>query len=227
MIFKQETRAYLFLTALVICGLAGSLITAPRIVHFGIDFPFSNIVFSIMTYPVVDCICELWGKQAARQTMWLGLISQTLLAGIIQLSILTPCASFMQHQAEYESVLSIGSSVLIASLCAFSISQVLDITVYQKIKELSLGKHLWLRSNAATFLGQALDSIIFINIVFAGSNQKLSIIMGSVLVKIILSFMMTPVVYCIILTVNKYLGSDTMAFKGGAECLPKTAIVQA
>lgn len=209
MTFKQETKAYLFLTTLVICGLGGSLITAPKIVHFGIDFPFSNIVFSIMTYPIVDCICELWGKQAARQAMWLGLLSQALLACTIQLSILAPSTSFMQHQAEYASVLSIGSNVLIASLCAFSLSQMIDITVYQKIKELSQGKHLWLRSNVATFLGQTLDSIIFINIVFAGSNHKFNIIVGSVLVKIILSFMMTPVVYCIIFAVNKYLNLDS------------------
>lgn len=58
-LLAREIRVYIFLTCLVICGLAGSLITAPKIVHFGINFPFSNIVFSILTYPIIDCICEL------------------------------------------------------------------------------------------------------------------------------------------------------------------------
>lgn len=60
---SKEIRAYVILTTLVICGLAGSLITGSKIIHMGINFPFSNIVFSIFTYPIVDCICELWGKK--------------------------------------------------------------------------------------------------------------------------------------------------------------------
>lgn len=212
-LLTREIRAYMFLTSLVICGLAGSLITAPKIIHLGINFPFSNIIFSILTYPIVDCICELWGKRIARQTLWFGLASQVLIMCIIQISIFTPHASFWQLQSEYQSILSTGVNVVIASLLAFSVSQILDITVYQKLKEFSKGKQLWLRSNLSTFLGQAIDSIIFINIIFFNSNQKWSILFGSILIKIILSFMMTPVVYFIILTVNKYLDSNTLAFE--------------
>jgi hypothetical protein len=210
---KKEIRAYTFLTSLVICGLAGSLITAPKVVHFGINFPFSNLIFSIFTYPIVDCICELWGKPAARQAMWFGLFSQLLITCIIQLSIIAPPAAFWQLQSEYQAVLSTGINVVIASLIAFAISQILDITVYQKIKEFSRGKQLWLRSNIATYIGQTLDSIIFVNIVFYASNQKFDILLGSIVIKIILSFLMTPIVYMIILSVNKYLDSNTMAFK--------------
>lgn len=210
---KKEIRAYVFLTSLVICGLAGSLITAPKIVHFGINFPFSNIVFSILTYPMVDCICELWGKQAARQAVWFGLSSQILVTLIIQLSIIAPHSSFWHLQSQYQLILSTGIKVLMASLIAFATSQILDIFVYQKIKEISQGKKLWLRSNLATYLGQTIDSIIFVSIVFFSYDQKLNILVGSILVKIILSFLMTPIVYIIIYAVNSYLDSNTMAFK--------------
>jgi uncharacterized PurR-regulated membrane protein YhhQ (DUF165 family) len=70
-------------------------------------------------------------------------------------------------------------------------------------------------------LGQAIDSIIFINIVFFNSNQKLNILFGSILIKIILSFLMTPVVYFIIFAVNKYLDSNTLAFKAEDEIGPR------
>jgi uncharacterized integral membrane protein (TIGR00697 family) len=212
-LLTREIRAYMILTSLVICGLAGSLITAPKIIHLGINFPFSNIIFSILTYPIVDCICELWGKTMARQTLWFGLASQILIMCIIQISIFAPHASFWHLQSEYQLILSTGVNVVIASLVAFTISQILDITVYQKLKELSEGRKLWLRSNISTFLGQAIDSIIFINIIFFNSNQKWSILFGSILIKIILSFMMTPVVYFIIFTVNQYLDSNTLAFR--------------
>src|SRR5205809_570396 len=100
-LYTQENRAYIFLTSLIICGLAASLITAPKVVHFGIDFPFSNIIFAALTYPITGCICELWGISAARQALWLGLLSQTLFSVIIQISISTPPSAFWPLQAEY------------------------------------------------------------------------------------------------------------------------------
>ncbi len=210
---KKEVRAYTFLVGLVICGLAGSLITASKIVYFGINFPFSNLVFSIFTYPIVDCICELWGKQAARQALWFGLGGQLLLTLIIQLSIMAPHATFWHLQTEYQKTLSIGLNVVMASCIAFAISQVLDIVVYQKLKEFCQGKKLWIRSNLSTYLGQAVDSILFVNIVFYHLDQKTNIMLGSIMVKVILSFLMTPIVYLIVYGVHRYLDSHTLAFK--------------
>lgn len=210
---QKDIRAYSLLTALVICGLTSSVITASKVVHFGINFPFSNIVFSIFTYPIVDCICELWGKKVARQTIWFSLISQLLFTFIIQLSVVIPHADFWSLQHEYQLILSTGGWVVLASLLAFTSSQIFDVFIYQKIKEYSRGKQLWLRSNISTYLGQAVDSMIFVTIVFHASQHKLNILVGSILVKIILSFLMTPVVYCIVLSVNRYLNNNTFAFK--------------
>lgn len=210
---QKETRAYCLLTSLVICGLVSSIITGSKIVHLGIDFPFSNIIFSIFTYPIVDCICELWGKKIARQTLWIGLSCQLLVAIIIQLSIMVSPSPYWHRQNEYQTILSVSGSVVLASILAFSLSQILDIFVYQKIKEWSKGKWLWLRSNISTYLGQIIDSSIFVMIVFYSSPQKLDILMGSVIVKIILSFAMTPLVYLIVIEVNRYLDSNTLAFK--------------
>lgn len=63
------------------------------------------------------------------------------------------------------------------------------------------------------YLRQTIDSIVFINIVFSGSNQKWSLIFGSVSVKIVLSFLVTPLVYLIVYAVNYYLDAKTLAFK--------------
>jgi len=209
----RETRAYLFLTSLVICGLACSVITASKVVDVGVSLPFSTIVFSIFTYPIVDCICELWGKRIARQTLWLGLFSQFLVMMIIQLSIIIPATDFWHLQTEYQAVLAASGTVVLASLAAFTISQILDIAVYQRIKEISHGRWLWLRSNISIYLGQTLDSFIFIMIVFHDSDKKFTILWGAVCVKMVLSLLMTPVIYLIVITTNRYLGNNTLAFR--------------
>ncbi len=161
MLDTKNVRAYLILVILIICGLAVATVTATKVVHIGVNFPFSNIVFSIFTYPLVDCICEIWGKKIARQTVWLALAGQLIIVLLLQLSIVTPHATFWTMQHAYQTILSTSGSVVIASMLAFIASQFLDIFVYQKIKDISRGKWLWLRSNLSTFLGQFVDSIIF------------------------------------------------------------------
>lgn len=211
----KDIKIYLFLIAVVICGLTASIITAPKISQVGsIQFPFSNLVFSLLTYPIVDCICELWGKKAARLAMWLGLFCQLLVTLIIQLSIDMPPSPLWSLQTAYQAVLGTGLSVVIASLIAFSCSQLVDVVIYQWIKEKSAGRFLWLRSNISTYLGQILDSVIFIHIVFFDLPEKFKVIMGSVLVKIALSAAMTPVVYLIVIGIHAYLNHQTLAFKG-------------
>ncbi len=150
---RKEMLAYTVLTSLVICGLASAIVTATKVVHLGINFPFSNIVFSIFTYPIVDCICELWGKKLARQTIWIGLISQFIITIFIQLSIITPHADFWTIQQEYQLILSVSGNVVLASLAAFLVSQLLDVMIYQRLKEISRGKWLWLRTNISTYVG--------------------------------------------------------------------------
>ncbi len=213
-VLTKDIRAYIILTALVICGLACSIVTAPKVVHWGINFPFSNLVFSIFTYPIVDCICELWGKKAARQTVLIGLGSQLLISLLIYFSIVIPHADYWTLQTEYQTILSVSGLVVLSSLLAFGISQLLDIFIYQRIKEACAGKWLWLRSNTSIFLGQIVDSSIFVLLVFHASDHKFNILLGSIIVKIVLAILMTPVIYCIVLFVNHYLEGNTLAFKG-------------
>lgn len=76
---------------------------------------------------------------------------------------------------------------------------------------------LWLRSNISTYIGQILDSTIFILIIFHSSSEKFNILEGSIIIKIILSLLMTPIIYFIVVMTNKYLDGNTLAFKSDDE----------
>lgn len=192
---------------LSVSGLTASNITAAKVVHIGVNFPFSNLIFSIFTFPVVDSICEVWGRRAAFQAVVFGLMSQVLFMLLIQVSILAPAASFWHSQDEYIHVLSVTGKVVIASGIAFSISQVMDVLIYQRIKDWSQGKWMWLRGNISTVMGQAVDSAIFIAIIFATSAHKLEIFMGSMTIKVVIAMLMTPFMYALVYGLRWYLVS--------------------
>lgn len=210
---SKAVRIYMVLTAIVICGLAAASVTVSKVVHFGLNFPFANLIFSVCTFPIIDVICELWGKKIARQTVWLAIGSQLLVVSFLQLAILAPHASFWAQQSAFQTVLAASGLVVLASTLAFITSQLLDVLIYQHIKKASNGKWLWLRNNVSTFIGQFVDSTILISIVFHASNNKLELLTGSFIVKMTISIAMTPVVYGLVIWINKALNGETQAFK--------------
>ena len=57
---------------------------------------------------------------------------------------------------------------VIGSISAYLISQTFDVWIFNKIKDITGGKHLWLRNNVSTLSSQALDTFIYIVWVIAG-----------------------------------------------------------
>ncbi len=213
MLLTRQLLSYIILLGLAICGLATSTVVASKILHIGLNFPASNLTFSILSYPMINCICELWGKKLAKQSLVIAVSCQALIALLIRLIIALPGAPYWNLSNEFYDVLASSSAVLLASLLAFGISQILDIIIYQGIKKINKGRWLWLRTNTSTICGQAIDAAIFVAIVFHASAYKWNIFMGAITVKIALSLLMTPIIYLVVIVINRWLGGETLAFK--------------
>ncbi|MDF1654290.1 MAG: queuosine precursor transporter [Coxiellaceae bacterium] len=209
----RQLLSYIILLSLVITGLATSTVVASKVLHIGINFPAANLTFSILSYPMINCICELWGKKLAKQSLVIAVGCQALLALLIRLVIALPSAPYWSLSNEFYDVLASSSSVLLASLLAFGISQLLDIIIYQGIKKMNRGRWLWLRANASTICGQIIDASIFVAIVFHASTHKWNIFLGALTVKIVLSIAMTPIIYLVVISLNRWLDGKTMAFQ--------------
>ncbi|MDF1795053.1 MAG: queuosine precursor transporter [Coxiellaceae bacterium] len=209
----RQLLSYIILLSLTISGLATSTVVASKILHIGINFPAANLTFSILSYPMINCICELWGKRLAKQSLVIAVGCQALIALLIRLIIALPSAPYWDLSKAFYDVLASSSSVLAASLLAFGVSQLLDIIIYQHIKKISHGRQLWLRSNVSTICGQIIDAAIFVIIVFHASTHQWNIYVGAITVKIVLSILMTPAIYLVVIGINRWLGGNTMAFK--------------
>lgn len=205
---NRDYIVYVLLISLIVCGQASSLVTGGKLVHVGVDFPFSNITFSLFTYPLIDCICEIWGKRPAKVAMYIGLFSQLLIALLIQLSIAMPATPGWQHQDMYASILSVTGYVMVAGFAAFTVSLFIDILIYQKIKKITGIKWLWLRSLVSTGIGQSIDSIIFVSIVFYQSGNLFHLISGSIILKLFLSILIVPIYYFIVWAARSYISSN-------------------
>lgn len=87
--------------------------------------------------------------------------------------------------------------IAIASICAFIVSQTIDVNVFFLFKN-KLPKLWWLRNNASTIIAQFFDTMIFFHIAFFGVKSIKECVLMALFdfgIKIILSVINTPFFY--------------------------------
>lgn len=212
--FTREQKIYCALNFLVIVGLCASAITASKIIQIGaFVFPCSNLIFSLLTFPVTDVISEIWGSHEAKRTVWISFAAQVLFVVLIQSSVYLPAAATWGNNGAYHLVLGSGPRIVLASMVAFLTSQIWDVVVYDKLKALTKGRYLVLRNNVSTFSSQLVNSALFITIAFYGTQPVLQLIFGSILLKWVIAAIDTPLVYWGVRAIDKALDGKTNAYQ--------------
>ena len=86
-------------------------------------------------------------------------------------------------------------------MVAFLVSQNHDVLAFDMWKRITGGKHLWLRNNASTSVSQAIDTVIFVLLAFAGTyswSTIWSMIWVTYVIKLAVALADTPFVYLLV-----------------------------
>lgn len=163
-----------------------------------------TIAFS-MTFLTTDIITEHYGPQMARKTILLSFLTQFLFS--IMMFITLGYKSITDTQSYYSAIFTLFTPSLrlfIASICAFIMSQLLDVFLFDKIRNCFKGiRWLWLRSNLSTIISAFIDNSIFSILawsVFSPSPYTISyifftFILGTYWLRVIMSICSTPIIY--------------------------------
>jgi uncharacterized integral membrane protein (TIGR00697 family) len=201
---------------------------------FGVAFSF-NLTAGVLLWPVVfimtDIINEYYGKRGVKFLSYLavGLISYAFCVSFMAIN-LTPASWWtgskevagvpdMQHA--YSAVFGQGLWIIVGSMVAFLVGQVLDVLIFHRIKKATGEKYIWLRSTGSTLVSQLIDSFVVLGIAFyigpklqpsQGTPwtlpQLLSVGTGNYIYKFIVAVVLTPVIYLAHGWIERYLGHD-------------------
>jgi uncharacterized integral membrane protein (TIGR00697 family) len=80
-----------------------------------------------------------------------------------------PGASFWDGQEAYNRILGYTPRLLLASFLAYLIGEFTNAIVLAKLKVITGGRYLWMRTIGSTLVGQGLDSVVFVTIAFLGT----------------------------------------------------------
>src|SRR3954468_20042983 len=165
-------RAYkyydLVMAAFVTVLLCANLIGASKVAHlWGVTFG-AGVLFFPISYVFGDVLTEVYGDARARKVVWAGFGAE-IFASFMSWAVLAfPPAPGWPHQAAFETVFGSTPRIVLASLIAYFCGEFCNSFVLAKLKLITSGRMLWLRTIGSTIAGEAVDSIIFYPLAFLG-----------------------------------------------------------
>lgn len=211
--YPQNFRYYDLLVSAFVAVLLVSNLVAPKLISWGpLVFSGAQLLFPI-TYIFGDVFTEVYGYAGSRRAIWNGFLASLLLTAISAVIVALPPSPEWQNQAAYEIVLGSMPRIVIASLVAYWAGEFTNSFVMARMKVMSQGKHLWMRTIGSTVAGQAVDTVLVVTIIFAGSvslKTLLTLIASGYFSKVLYEVLATPLTYLAVNWLKRAEGVDIL-----------------
>ncbi len=195
-----------FVAILLISNIADTKAITMGALSFGggtFLFPFAYIFGDILT--------EVYGFKKARKVIWIGFGCAILMALTFFLVGQAPASPDWPFQEDYMNILGLTPRIVLGSLVAYLFGEFVNSVILAKLKVITKGKYLWMRTISSTVIGQLLDTTIFMFIAFYGifpMDLIISIIISGYLLKVATEVLFTPFTYLIVNYLKKKEDED-------------------
>ena len=216
---------FVFLAGLFITNAVTAELISNKLVEipfsfnlFGKEFgPFVTII-GILPWPIVflltDLLNEFYGKKAVQRLSWITAILIAYCFIIVLFALNIPAKQIpgadLTTDAEFTKVFGQAPWIIVGSITAFLMSQLLDATLFQWIKKRTGNRMIWLRSTGSTVVSQLIDSyiVLYIGFVLPGKmnwSDYMTIAPTNYILKLLIAVSLTPLIYLGHYAVRQYL----------------------
>ena len=222
---KNRTYRYLdiitalFVTVLVLSNIASSA----KIVDWGFNilgvrmaFDAGTLLFPI-SYIFGDILTEVYGYKQSRRVIWIGFFCLALSAFVFWIvSILPGEPTWQQYagQDAYDAILKGMSTggIVLASLLGYWTGEFTNSFTLAKMKIITKGRWLWMRTIGSTLVGELVDSLVFVLVASIFSifpwSLFITLLLTNYLFKCTVEIIMTPVTYLVVNYLKKQEHED-------------------
>lgn len=195
------------------------------------------VAVGVLPYPLTflctDIISEFYGRKRANRVVWVGLLLNLWVMGVLWLGGALPGFSPVDPQTGYPprdaqdwayfKIQHLAFGAVTASMIAYMAAQFCDVYLFHFWKRLTRGKHLWVRNNGSTMVSQIVDTVAVILITHYYAHalpveetepilpQLLMFMASSYVFKFIAALLDTPVIYVVVHYLKGYLQLDPTA----------------
>ncbi|PCJ55018.1 MAG: hypothetical protein COA79_21270 [Planctomycetota bacterium] len=228
--FKKSDKYFLvfasaFVVLLVLTNVIGAKLFASPYFGFALT---TGIITYPLTFLLTDVMSEIWGAKRTNFVVFLGFFLSLLMLVIVQAAIhLEPHDYWSgkafgiegdERQKAFEFTFYAGYKLLLGSMTAYMIAQLLDVKIYHYLKRLTKGKHLWLRNNGSTMISQLFDTFIVNSFLFYwafgwGFMQGIEVMGVIYLYKLAIALIDTPLIYVFVSFTKKQIDFKDEAYE--------------
>jgi queuosine precursor transporter len=244
----KPTRLFIFFTAFFVANaliaecIGGKLFSLEKLLGIapanfsmfgqtGLNFTLTcGVLLWPLEFVMTDIVNEYYGPKAVRRISFTAVALILYAFLMFYLAIHIPAADFWvtsntekgipNMQDAFNGVFGQGMRIIAGSLVAFLVSQIVDVTVFHRIKRATGERYVWLRATGSTLVSQLVDSYIVLFIAFSGTfswQQILAIGMMNYIYKFCMAVILTPVIYLVEARIEKYFGHElTRSMKNAA-----------
>ncbi len=187
-----------------------------------------NLTCGVLLWPLefvlTDIVNEFYGPKAVRRISYTAVALIAYAFIMFYWAISVPPADFWygsnvqngipDMDKAFKGIFGQGMWIIIGSIIAFLVSQIVDVTVFHKIKKYTGEKKMWLRATGSTVVSQLVDSFIVLFIAFKIGNGwswqlVLAICFVNYTYKFTMAILLTPLIYWVEKWIENYLGHET------------------
>jgi len=173
----------------------------------------------VIPWPIVflstDLINEYFGKQGVRRITNIGVVMIIYTFLVIFATMIPNAAEGISpvNEASYRQVLSQSMWIIVGSIIAFIVSQIVDVVVFHLFRRRTGGRFLWMRATGSTVVSQLIDSVIILGIAFylpgkINLSQYLGFAITNYSYKVLIAILITPLIYLGHGIIDRYLGKE-------------------
>lgn len=211
---RNSGHSWLFISVIgffIASLIAANIISVKLIDVLGNSVPAGVIIFPL-SYIFGDVLTEVYGYRQARRVIWLGFAANLLVVAAVWLAGIAPASGAFEAQQAYDRILGFTPRLLAASFLAYLVGEFTNSFVMSRLKVLTDGRLLWTRTILSTFVGEGLDTLIFISVAFGGvlpGDLILRLMLSQWTIKVAYEVLATPLTYLVVGFLKRREGIDT------------------
>jgi uncharacterized integral membrane protein (TIGR00697 family) len=152
-------------------------------------------IFAFLLLVVTSsAVAELHGRDTANRLVIIGFVPLivSLLLSLLVLAVPASKDMDLDRLSAFETIMGGTPRIWLGGILAYGTSQLLNVTIFSKLKGQEGTRLLWLRSGVASVLSQIVETLIFITVAFYGVFPIAELMLGQMLAKIVLSVVLVP-----------------------------------
>ena len=164
---------------------------------FGLSTAIGTVMFA-STFLATDILSECYSVKDAKLAVKIGLFSNIMLIISTQIALQYKPSAFDYAHEAMQTLFSLNLRISIASAVMYYVANMADIYIFNRIKQKTHDKKLWLRNNISTILCNCLENFGFIGLAFAGIydfQTIMTIAFSTSIVEAIVALCDTPFLY--------------------------------